>query len=120
MPHISTERVKEIRNQLKKEFPDVKFSVTRKHYSSVRIAILRSKFDFDLEGRSYLSINPYYVRKHWPIKEQADFLQRIVDVASTGNEIESVDGDYGNIPTFYYDVLIGEFDKPYSHVNTNK
>jgi hypothetical protein len=113
MPYITTERVKEVRNQLKKEFPKFKFSVTRQHFSTIRIVVLKSKFAFDLDGRSYMSVNPYYVRDHYKDAKQAKFLQRIVDIAEQGNATVTIDGDYGAIPKFYVDILIGDFEKPY-------
>lgn len=114
MPYITTERVKEIREQLKKEFPKFKFSVTRRHYSTVRVVVLKAKFNFDCGEGRYISVNPYYVREHYKDQpEQAKFLQRIVDIAEHGNETVSVDADYGNIPRFYVDVLIGDYDHPY-------
>ena len=41
MAYISTEDVKHIRNELKKELPQYKFSVVRDHHSSVSIALMK-------------------------------------------------------------------------------
>ena len=41
MAYISTDDVKKIRNALKTEMPQYKFSVVRDHYSSVSIAMMK-------------------------------------------------------------------------------
>ena len=41
MAYISTEDVKHIRNTLKKELPQFKFSVVRDHHSSVSIDLMK-------------------------------------------------------------------------------
>ena len=41
MAYISTDDVKKIRNALKTEMPEYKFSVVRDHHSSVTIAIMK-------------------------------------------------------------------------------
>lgn len=41
MAYISTDDVKHIRNTLKKELPQFKFSVVRDHHSSVTIALMK-------------------------------------------------------------------------------
>ena len=47
MAYIDTKDVKAIREALKAEFgKDFKFSVTREHYSSVRISIMRGVENF--------------------------------------------------------------------------
>ena len=46
MAYIEKERVAEIRVELKKLFPQFKFSVTRQNYSSVNIKIMKGDIDF--------------------------------------------------------------------------
>ena len=41
MAFISAEDVKHIRNELKKELPQYKFSVVRDHHSSVTISLMK-------------------------------------------------------------------------------
>lgn len=104
MPYITTERVKEIREALKKKFPNVKFSVTREHMSTVKVAIMESPYSW---SSNYQQLNPFYPER----EENPEFIKQIVEIISKGCETESVDGDYGNIPTFYYDVNVGKWDK---------
>ena len=42
MAYISTDDVKHIRNELKKELPQYKFSVVRDHHSSVTISLMKT------------------------------------------------------------------------------
>jgi hypothetical protein len=106
MPYISTERVKEVREVLKKKFPTVKFSVTREHYSTIRIAIMESNYRW---SKDHQSLNHFYLEN----EENSKFLLQIKEIANAGNKIESVDGDYGNIPKFYLDMQVGKWDKPH-------
>ena len=49
MAYISTDDVKHIRNTLKKELPQYKFSVVRDHTSSVTIALMKGPAFKDYE-----------------------------------------------------------------------
>ena len=49
MAYISTDDVKHIRNELKKELPQYKFSVVRDHHSSVSIALMKGPAFKDYE-----------------------------------------------------------------------
>ena len=49
MAYISTDDVKHIRNELKKELPQYKFSVVRDHHSSVSIALMKGPAFNDYE-----------------------------------------------------------------------
>lgn len=114
MPYISAERVKEIRNQLKKEFPDVKFSVTRYHGSTVNIFVLAAPIKFDLP-RGYADVHYYHIKSDYN-EEQQKFLSRIRDIANQGNKTIVEDSDYGNVPNFYYNVSLGDYEKPYQYI----
>lgn len=111
MPYISKEKVKEIRNELKKTFPKVKFSV-RKDNSSVDISIMESPFDF---GEN-TNVNHYYINDHFEDKKQAEFLQKVSDIATNGQKQESFDGDYGSIPNYYVSIRIGKWNKPHKTI----
>lgn len=110
MPYITTEKVKEIRNELKKEFPQFKFSVRREHYSSVRVAIVSGPLDLG----SYTSVNHYYVKDHYKNQpEICNFLLKIVDIIGREQRELVYDGDYGSVPTYYYSISIGNWDREY-------
>lgn len=109
MPYISTERVSEVRKQLKSTFPSVKFSVRRHHHSTIAVSIMESAFTWP---KGVQQLNPFYLERY----DHAEFLQQVHDIANAGNRIVSEDGDYGSIPKFYVDIEIGKWDRP--HVAT--
>ena len=114
MPYISTERVKEIRNQLKKEFPAVKFSVTKHHHSGVNIDILSAPFPFEV-NRGYSSVSLYDIKRYYT-GEQQKFLLRVHEIADAGNGTLVNDADYGAVPNFYVNISLGAWDKPYQYI----
>ncbi len=113
MPFISTERVKEIREQLKKEFPAIKFSVTTHHHSTVCVAIMESPYDW---GKDHMGINAFYLHDY----PHAELLEKIKSIANAGNGTLCEDGDYGTIPRFYFDLSIGKWDRPHRTIGIEK
>ena len=65
MAYITTESVKEMRNELKTLFPvkaGWKFSVTRQHYSSVRCEILTAPIELRIDSeRTNESVNHFWI-----------------------------------------------------------
>ena len=115
MPFISTERVAEIRAELRRALPEFKFSVRRKHYSCVDVVILRGPVDM-MQGAQadYVNINHFYIAEHYKDRpEIMEVLLRVKEIIATGCKTESIDSDYGHIPTFYMDLTIGDWEKPY-------
>ncbi len=106
MPYITTEHVKNVRNELKRTFPDVKFSVTRHHHSSIEIHVMSSPFQWE---KDYFGVNHFYPEQY----ENAEFLAKITEIAERGNRTVSHDGDYGAIPQFYVNIAVGKWDKPH-------
>ena len=111
MAYITTERVKEIREQLKKEFPDIKFSITRENYSGVRICIMESSIDFNCD---YKQVTNYHIKNTYTGRA-AEVLSRVNDIANFGVKIYDT-ADYGNQPDFYVWLNIGKWDKPYIQI----
>lgn len=107
----STQRVKEIRNELKNALPAYKFSVTKKHWNGVRIVIL--------SGPAKLTEENYEQVNTWYIHEKEEGVKK--NVLNVVNSIASKDityretGDYGTQPDFYVSINIGDFDRPYIH-----
>ena len=118
MPYISANRVREIKQQIKKEFPEFKFSVRTRHNSTVVIDILEGPVnmmvtDYALQ-HGYDNVNHFYIKEHyekWP--EVRDILLHIYKIANEGNATQFYDSDYGAIPEFYVDLNIGDWNKPY-------
>ena len=119
MPYITTDRVKEIRNELKKNFPTFKLSVTRRHHSVVVVSILEAPFDLmpNKEGKKHTPINYFYIKENYKDTPKiAETLQGIYDIMDEGNRTVSHDGDYGDVPKFYTDLEIGQWDREFKVV----
>lgn len=109
MAYITTEQVKEIRTNLKKEFPNIKFSVVREHYSSIRVAIMQSNLDFETK---YQQVNHYHLDSYL----HSEVLQKITTICNVNNYDKSdSQSDYFDVG-FYYSLSIGQWDKPYTQI----
>ena len=98
MAYISTDDVKKIRNALKTEMPEYKFSVVRDHHSSVTISMMKgpafAEFEyFDRytheykkgtlgQNDGYDQINTYHTGDFYG-KENAAIFDKIVKIAKT-------------------------------------
>jgi hypothetical protein len=116
MAYMSTEHAKIIRDNLKKEFPEFKFSIKKRHSSSIVVSILSSPLDFskDIEksGYDYVQLNHHYLENY----EHTDVLKKIYDIINTGNHDNSdAMTDYFDVG-FYVHMNIGEFEKPYKQI----
>jgi hypothetical protein len=112
----TTDRVAEIREELKKEFPDFKFSIRKDGYNGVRISILSAPIDL-MEGETekYVSVNTYYINEHYKDRPQArEALSKIYEIASRGVTYRET-GDYGTQPSFYVWINIGSYEKPFEY-----
>lgn len=116
MAYITTDTVKDIRNALKAAFPEIKFSVTRQHHSSVAVCIMKSPY---FENGEYRQINHFYIDQSVPESEEArDVVKRIDEIIrKTGNHYDNSDGmiDYFDV-AFYYDISVGKYDKSHQKV----
>lgn len=109
MPFISTQKVAEIRAELKKKFPEFKMSVTCRHYIEMAVSLMRGPVDF---GESYIQVNQYHIEDHF--KGQAsEILQAIYNIISKDCKEQSYSEDYGSIPSYYIHLTVGKWDKPY-------
>jgi len=123
MPYLPKEKIAEIRKELKKTFPFIKFSVKQKPKSSgVDIVIKSSKkinFGDMLVGEFYpkKSINHYYIMPRYfnSFPKQALILEQIKEIVARigGLKTEYEDVDYGSVPTFYLAISIGSLKEPY-------
>lgn len=116
MPFISPESVKEKRLRLKKAFPKFKFSVRTHNYSTIAVTVKSGPFQMLTHGldQGYESVNHFHIKenyKDYPAVRKV--LEAIQDIINSSNYIESVDGDYGSIPSFYTNLEIGSWDKHY-------
>jgi hypothetical protein len=113
MPYIATETVKMIRNRIKKEFPNVKFSITKEHYSTLNVCVLQSHMDFTKQP---LHGQGHYPENLWKYNEESEkFLEKLEALINSCHEQKEIvyDYDYGSVPNYYLNIHIGKWDKPY-------
>lgn len=113
MPYIESSQVAQMRKAIRAALPEYKISVTKRHHSSVDVCLLSGPI---VEA----AINVFWYKDHLgPDKEDRPDAIAVIDAVIA--EIFKVqtpktlveDSDYGNVPTFYYDVTFGKWDKPY-------
>jgi hypothetical protein len=107
----TTQKVKEIRNELKNVLPAYKFSVTKRHYNGVSIVILSGPEK--LTENKYEQVNVYYIEEQQEgVKKNV--LNIINTIANKGVTYRET-GDYGMQPDFYVNIKIGDYGKEYIH-----
>lgn len=115
MAFIDTETVKKIRQALKAQFPEIKFSVCKEHHSTVNVSIMKSPyFDNGVEK----SINQYWIRQSTDNETQAEVIMKIDEIIrKVGDHFDESDSmtDYFHC-AFYYNISIGKWDKPHQKV----
>jgi len=119
MPYITKEQVKTRRTLLRKLLPDFKLSVRNVDYSTIDVTVLSGPIDMAPDTTDkYVQVNRFYIDEHYEdLPEVKKVLNTILEVANKGNYIESEDGDYGSIPSFYTRINIGKWDKPYQVIS---
>jgi len=113
--YVSKEKTKQVREDLKKLFPQYRFSVRREHYSSLYVAILSGPIQLLTdENNSYEDVNEYYIDNHYQDRpEVRDFLKEVLKVINIGNwDRSDIMTDYFDVG-FYIHLSIGKWDKPY-------
>jgi hypothetical protein len=114
MPHISSENVATMRKAIRKALPGYVISITKHHHSTVQVRIMSGP----VVGVEH--VNVYWYKDHFgPHKEDRPDVIALIDIIKA--EIFKVetprelvyDGDYGSVPTFYWDISFGKWDKPY-------
>ena len=117
MAYISPEKVKEIRDRLKVEFPSKKgwkLSVTGKNYSSLNVAIMEAPVKFT--EKDYEQLNPYHLHTY----SNSKHLQKISDICNETNFNKSDSmTDYHHVG-FYFHLDIGKWDRPFKLVKPKK
>ncbi len=107
MAFISKERVKEVREELKKTFPAFKFSVRVDGYTAIRVTLLSGPVKF-IES-DYSGINHFYPEKY----DHADVLKGMIEIINKGNYTRHDHGmDYADVG-FYVTINQGAWDRPY-------
>ena len=114
MPYIETSKVAEMRKAIRRALPEYEISVTKHHHSTVQVKIMRGP----IVGAD--NVNVYWYKDHFgPEKlDRPDVIKVVDTIIAEIFKVEKPrtlveDGDYGNVPTFYYDVDFGKWDEPY-------
>jgi len=119
----SAEKVAQIREKIKKEFPDSKFLISKSGYSGINITIMSAPIDLLKGGKSGTGniINNYYIKESYKDNVEArDYLLKVYEIASEGVTWRET-GDYGNQPSFYVYIYIGESEsKPFVYIPSKK
>lgn len=124
MAYINAEQVKQIRESLKKEFPEIKFSVRGENHSSVYVGILKSPYDFsdlpNYRSDSHTNVNHFRV----PDCKHRKLLEKILKVIKTGSDKTWFDKsdsmtDYFHV-AFYIHLYVGHYEKGYEVIDFPK
>lgn len=119
MAYISTEEVKEIRNNIKKQFPAKdgwKFSIKKRHHSTVCVAIVKAPHNFDLKGKSYRDVNHFHIDNSWNEADAKILNQLLEIIQGIKSHHDSNAGDMGaDYPAWNYhiDLSVGDWDKEF-------
>lgn len=110
MAYITSEQVKAVREAIKKEFPNYKWSITRKDYSSIYIRLMEA--DFKVE-KDYEQLNPFYL-DYYSEKINSVFskVKEIMFKIVPYRDNSDSQTDYFDV-SYDYNFHIGKWDKPY-------
>ena len=117
MAYISTEEVKVIREELKKNFPSRlgwKLSIVRRDYLSLSISIIQAPFELRNDQKNaYEQVNQYWLESR-ENKQSIPVLKKIFEIANKNNYDRSdVQSDYFDVG-YYLNISIGHFGKPFT------
>jgi hypothetical protein len=124
MAYITAEDVKAIRDELKEQFPNWKFSVRKGSGSlSVDVTILKGTAHF--EGTDHSQVNQYWIESHWADADDQAALIKINEIMHNAPGRKNKDRvffdhsdamvDYFHT-AFYTHLNIGAWDKPYQMI----
>ena len=129
MAYITVEETKQIRNKLKEELPNLKFSVRKGAGSySVNVSIIKGDVDFrdirwygrggidsDYQNHNYhIPINQFHLYQY---KEHTELFEKIMNIIKTAPDRKWFDHSNSQIDYFctayYIDLSVGNWKKPY-------
>ena len=121
MAYLSTEQVKAVRNELKSLMPTKdgwKLSVTREHYSTVRVAIMKSPLNF---GTTHKQLNHFYPESYENnlsnvIKCMMSSINKGVGYTNYDRNAGDMGADYSDC-NYYINIHIGKWDKECEYID---
>lgn len=111
-----------VREKIKEELKDVKFSVSKESYSggsSITVALMEAPFDVLLgEAQKYVQVNQFYINDDKRLTDIAKTtLSKAYDIANSYNYDDSDPmTDYFN-NNFFIHLQVGKWDKPFVKTN---
>ena len=112
------EITKEVRELLKKEFPDCRFSVSFRD-NTLRVALTSApvsplKYDTPHYYNGYLSVNRYHmVRNEYLTDAGKELFTKIAEIANQWNwDRSDIQSDYFDV-NYYLNLSVGKWDKPF-------
>jgi hypothetical protein len=116
--YITAEETRQIRNKLKEELPNLKFSVSKGSGNySVNVSILKGDIDFrnlKLSSSHGININQYHLDQYG---EHEEVLEKIMNIIKTAPDRKWFDHSNSQIDYFctayYIDLSVGNWKKPY-------
>lgn len=124
MVYINKEHVSQIRETLKSEFPEIKFSVRKGGDSTVYVSLLKSPYDFsdlhNFDSESSTEVNHFYI----PNCKHRKILEKILKIVKTSSDIKWFHEtdyriDYLHA-AFYIQLNIGHHKKGYEIIDFPK
>jgi hypothetical protein len=116
MAYISAEEVKNVRNMLKNEFPNFKFSVSGGGSLELKVAILKGTEDFSelTKDWSNTQINQYHLHLYGKFEKLFEKILKVMKSQDWFDESDSMT-DYFHT-AYYVNLSLGKWDKPYEMV----
>ena len=105
----TTQKVAEIRKELKSTFPKFKFSIVKNDYNAMSVYILSAPYQ--MTEQNYEQVNEYYIEQHYDGQKRNDLL-KIKEIMTRDVSYRET-GDYGTQPDFYTYINIGKWDRPF-------
>ena len=114
MAYVNAETTKNIRKALKEAFPSYKFSVKKRGSIALTVTVLES--DLFAFGEQ-TPVNHYYIESNYR-GEQCAFLLKVNElIKQVGGWWDDSDTQTDYFSTaFYYDIRIGEWNKPHKRI----
>jgi len=117
---VSKEKMKQVQQDVKKEFPEWKFSIRKENSSSINVHILSGPIPMTDKKNGYEQVNPFWYKDHYKDEpEKAAFFEKLFKIINVDNWDRSDSmTDYFDVG-FYTHVTIGSWDKPYQVTTKN-
>lgn len=124
MAYIGANEVREIRNELKKTFPTLKFSVRKDGYTSITVSIMKGDVDFSpiLNGSGAVDVNHYHLGNYGKFTALFSKINDVIRSAPAKAKDGRAWYDNSDAMTdyfdtaFYYHITVGKWSKPYIKV----